>query len=310
MRILVTGGSGSVGRELVPALLEAGHNVVVLDADVAALRGPLATHARLELVQGLVEDAVTVEEVARAADAIVHLAWSFADEPRTLFERDLRAHHILLSAATAHRLKHFVYASTAVVYGKPLRAPIDEDHPLRVLEARKPAYGMAKDYAEKLTLLAGRAEQLPVTILRFWWAFGATISGRHLRDMLQTAARGETLQVPADCGGSFLSMDDLCRVVLQVLGNPAASGQVFNVGSAYVTWREVAEMVLRTTGSRARVEVVPAGRWTGAAFLANRWELDDGRLRHALAWTPRGDPAAVRARLEQAIEGTWRTLRT
>ena len=53
------------------------------------------------------------------------------------------------------------------MYGKPIRVPIDEDHPLRVLEARKPAYGMAKEFAEKLTLLAARTEGPPATVLRF-----------------------------------------------------------------------------------------------------------------------------------------------
>ncbi len=53
------------------------------------------------------------------------------------------------------------------MYGKPIRVPIDEDHPLRVLEARKPAYGMAKEFAEKFTLLAARTEGPPATVLRF-----------------------------------------------------------------------------------------------------------------------------------------------
>jgi nucleoside-diphosphate-sugar epimerase len=64
-------------------------------------------------------------------------------------------------------VRHFLYTSTAVVYGKPLRVPIDEEHPLRVLEARKPAYGIAKEFAEKLTLLAAKeraAQQLSVRL--------------------------------------------------------------------------------------------------------------------------------------------------
>jgi len=147
--------------------------------------------------------------------------------------------------------------------------PIEEDHPLCVLEARKPACGMAKEFAEKLTLLAARTEGPPATVLRFWWAFGEEIGGRYLSEMLRTAA-GKTLLVPADSGGSFLSMEDLIQVVELILLNPGSFGQVFNLSSLYVTWEEIARMMVEVTGSSARVQVVCPTEWAGAAFLADR----------------------------------------
>ena len=303
MRVLVTGGNGSVGRELVPALLAGAHQVVVLDKELEALQG--MAHPALELVRGGVEDAALVPEAARGADAIIHLAWSFSNDPRVLVEQDLRGHLLLLAAAQAQRVRHFIYTSTAVVYGKPVRVPIDEDHPLRVLEARKPAYGIAKEFAEKLTLLAARTEGLPATILRFWWAFGEEIGGKHLREMLRAAAAGQPVVVPADCGGSFLSMQDFNLAVELILSGPGGLRGTFNLASAYVAWEEVARMAAEVTGSSARVEVVPAAEWTGAAFLADRWELDDRRIREALGFKPAWDPSAVREALRRAMARTW-----
>lgn len=306
MRILVTGGSGSVGRELIPALLARGHRVVVLDKEVGALQ-PL-TQPGLELVPGAVEDAGVIVEAARGAEVIIHLAWSFSDDLRILLEQDLRGHLLLLEVARKEGVRHFLYTSTAVVYGKPIRVPIDEDHPLRVLEARKPSYGMAKEFAEKLTLLAGQTGGVPVTILRFWWAFGAEIGGRHLREMLRTAAAGKPLVVPADCGGSFLSMEDFNLAVELILRGPASFGHIFNLASAYVTWEEVARIAVEVTGSSARVEVVSLAEWTGAAFLADRWELDDRRIRERLGFKPTRDPAGVREGLRRAIGRTWNQM--
>jgi UDP-glucose 4-epimerase len=303
MRILVTGANGSVGRELVPALLARDHHVVALDKELGALQ--VLSDPRLELVPGAVEDAVAIGKAARGAEAIIHLAWSFSDDPQVLLEQDLRGHLLLLDAAKAREVRHFIYTSTAVVYGKPVRVPIDEDHPLRVLEARKPAYGMAKEYAEKLTLLASRAGGPPATILRFWWAFGEEIGGRHLREMLRTAAAGKPLPVPANCGGSFLSMEDFIQAVELVLLNPGSFGQVFNLASAYVTWEEIARMAVEITGSSAGVQVVPQADWTGAAFLADRWDLDDRRIRERLGFKPTRDPAGVRDALRRAIARTW-----
>jgi len=306
MRILVTGGNGSIGRELIPALLAGGHSVVALDTQVGALQA--IGHPRLEVIAGGVEDAGVVAKAAGGVEAILHLAWSFSDDLQVLLEQDLRGHLLLLNAAKAQGVRHFIYTSTAVVYGKPMRVPIDEEHPLRVLEARKPAYGMAKEFAEKLTLLAARTDGPPATILRFWWAFGEEIGGRHLREMLRTAAAGKSLCVPADCGGSFLSMGDFIHAVEVILLNPASFGEVFNLASAYMTWEEVARTVVEVTGSSAGVEVVPPTEWKGAAFLADRWELDDRRIRGKLGFEPARDAAGLRDALRRAIAWTWQQL--
>lgn len=307
MRIVVTGGNGSLGRDLIPALLARGHHVVALDRELGALR--VLSLAGLKMIQGAVQDAAAVGEACRGAEAVVHLAWSFSDDPRILLEEDLRGHLNLVEAARRNGARHFVYTSTAVVYGKPLRAPIDEEHPLRVLEARKPAYGMAKEFAEKLTLLAARTEGPPATILRFWWAFGEEIGGRHLRQMLRTAAEGKPLLVPGNCGGSFLSMEDFNHAVELLLLNPRSFGETFNLASAYVAWEEVARMVVEVTRSSAGVEVIPPMEWKGAAFLADRWELEDRRIRERLGFKPSRDPAGLRDALRDAIAGTWQRLR-
>jgi UDP-glucose 4-epimerase len=126
--------------------------------------------------------------------------------------------------------------------------------------------------------------------------------------MLRTAAAGEPVRVPADCGGSFLSMEDFIQAVELILLNPGSFGQVFNLASLYVTWEEVARTVLEVTRSSARVAVIPRAEWTGAAFLADRWELDDRRIRETLGFKPSRDPAGVREALRRAIARTWRQM--
>jgi len=304
VRILVTGGNGSIGKGLVSALLSRGHELIVLDREV----GGLTPHPRLRACSGSVEDAAAVAEASRGVEAVIHLAWSFSEDPAYLLEHDLRGHLNLLEASRRERVSRFLYASTAVVYGKPVRARIDEEHPLLVLAARKPAYGMAKEYAEKLTLLAAGTGGPPAALLRFWWAFGEEIGGRHLREMLRTAAAGKPVLVPEGCGGSFLSLDDLIRAVDLLLGADLGGGRVFNLASAYVTWKEIARLIVEVTGSAAQVRVVPRTEWTGAAFLADRWELDDDRIRAELGFTPARDAAGVRAALRDAIAATWKGL--
>lgn len=82
-------------------------------------------------------------------------------------------------------------------------------------------------------------------------------------------------------------------------------GRVFNLASAYVTWEEVARIIVAVTGSSAGIDVVPQEAWNGAAFLADRWELDDRRIRTDLGFKPAQDHAGVREALRRAIAGTW-----
>jgi hypothetical protein len=95
-----------------------------------------------------------------------------------------------------------------------------------------------------------------------------------------------------------------------ILLNPGSFGQVFNLASAYVTWEEIARMAVEITGSSAGVEVIPATEWTGAAFLADRWELDDRRIREKLGFKATCDPAGVRDALRRAIAHTWQQAGT
>lgn len=306
-KILITGGAGSCGRFLTSSLLERGHLVRVIDRDVTPLRS--VTSPNLTLISAGVEDRAAVRSAVEGVDAIVHLAWSFSEVPLEVLEQDLRGHLYLLEEAVSHKVGHLIYASTAVVYGKPRYSPIDEGHPLLVEEARKPLYGIAKAAAEKLCLLYGMGNGVPATVVRFWWAYGEEIGGKHLREMLKTAAAGEALEVPADSGGSFVHMADLSQGIERALFRPEAFGRTFNFSTVYVTWEEVAEMVRDVTGSRSPIRCVPRDAWTGSAFLADPWELSDALARRLLGYRPK-DPHAAKASLKVAISKCWEAMRT
>jgi nucleoside-diphosphate-sugar epimerase len=126
--------------------------------------------------------------------------------------------------------------------------------------------------------------------------------------MLRTAAAGKAIVVPEGCEGSFLSMQDFRSAIELALLNPAAFGRVFNLASAYIMWGEVADMVVGAAGSAGGVNWVPVVEWTGAAFLADPWELDDRRIRKALGFKPARDPAGVREALRRAMARTWQTM--
>lgn len=299
MNFLITGGAGSVGRDLTASLLEKGHRVKVLDRDAGAFGS--VSDTQLTLIPGRLEDPQLVQTAVQDVEVVIHLAWSFSEDPVELLERDLKGHVALLDASVAARVSRFFYTSSAVVYGKPLRVPLSEDSPCLAESARKPFYAIAKLTAEKLALSYGITKGLPVTIFRFWWSYGRKIGGKHLRELITLALAGQPLRVPEGAGGSFLDHDDLTQALLLALQHDESVGQVFNLATLYLEWKEIARMIIEITGSSSPLEVVPAGEWKGAQFLADPWELSTAKAERLFDYRSLFPASVARGRILQAL---------
>jgi len=297
-----------VGQALTRSLLEKGHSVRVLDKKADQLQS--LDHQSFEQIKGEIEDPSAVSGAVKGIDVIVHLAWSFSDEPMELLASDLKGHILLLEAAAAEKVSHFFYTSTAVVYGKPVKSPITEEDPCLVEDARKPFYGIAKLTAEKFLLAYFRSKALPVTIFRFWWSYGEEIGGRHLRDLIKLAQAGEPLTVPDDAGGSFLHVDDLTNALLIALQKPETFGEIFNLSTLFLSWEEVARIIIEVTNSSSPLEVIPAKEWKGAPFLADAWKLSTAKAERVFGYRPTLSPSEARQRLKEAIAQCYRTMKS
>jgi UDP-glucose 4-epimerase len=296
-----------VGQALTRSLLEKGYSVRVLDKKADQLQS--LEHGNLERIKGEIEDLSIVSGAVKGIDAIVHLAWSFSDDPMELLAGDLKGHILLLDAAAAEKISHFFYTSTAVVYGKPVKSPITEEDPCLVEDARKPFYGIAKLTAEKLLLAYFRTKGLPVTIFRFWWSYGEEIGGRHLRDLIKLAQAGEPLMVPEGAGGSFLQLDDLANALWLALQKPKTFGEIFNLSTLFLSWEEVARMIIEVTDSSSLLEVIPANEWKGAPFLADAWELSTGKAERVFGYRPTLSPLTARQKLKEAIARCYHLMK-
>jgi UDP-glucose 4-epimerase len=307
MKFLITGGAGSAGKPLALSLLEKGHSVRVLDKKVDGFQ-PLG-HKNLELIKGGIEDLSVVKEAVKGVDVIVHLAWSFSDDPIELLESDLKGHVLLLDVAAAEKISHFFYTSTAVVYGKPIKSSITEEDPCLVEKARKPFYGIAKLMAEKLSLVYFKTKGLPVTIFRFWWSYGEDIGGRHLRDLIKLAQAGDPLMVPEGAGGSFLHLDDLTNAILLAIQKQKTFGEIFNLSTLFLSWEEVAWIIIEVTNSSSPLEVIPAGEWKGPSFLADIWELSIEKAEQFFTYRSTLSYLTAKQRLKEAIARCYKDMK-
>ena len=187
MRVLVTGGAGYIGSHTTLALLQAGHDVLVVDdlsnSSPESLRRVAELAGRApEFVLANVrdEDALDGAFSAFTPDAVIHFAgWKAVGEstriPLTYYRENLESTITLLEVMAKHGVKTIVFSSSATVYGDLSEPPFTEDAPTG---ATNP-YGQTKHMIEQiLTDVSAADPELAVAVLRYFNPIGADFSGR------------------------------------------------------------------------------------------------------------------------------------
>ena len=299
MRILVTGGCGNIGTHLVDVMSKKGYELRVIDKDAEGLKklaGP-----NVETRQGDISDKNFINDAVNAMDAVVHLAWSFSDNPIDLFNIDVQGYIHLLDACVKNGVDNVVNTSTAVVYGKPQYSPVDERHPKLVEQARKRMYALAKLATEKLSEIYALEHNLAANNVMIWYAYGYEIGGKHIRGMIKEAIQKGAIQVPKDCGGSFLQLDDLITG-LEGIFRAKPRGELFNLATVYLTWEELAEIIVEKANPEARVIAVPREEWKGSTFLTDDWEFSTQKAENMLGYRSHLSKDAAIKHLGNALE--------
>jgi UDP-glucose 4-epimerase len=179
MTVLVTGGAGYIGSHMVHALVDAGERVMVLDNLATGFDWAVAQGA--SLVIGDVGDQVRVAALIaeHQIDAVIHFAGSVVlpasvRDPLSYYRNNTVNSHALIESAVKVRVRHFIFSSTAAVYGNPDRVPVRED------DATEPTspYGSSKLMTEIMLRDAGSAHGLHHVILRYFNVAGADPLGR------------------------------------------------------------------------------------------------------------------------------------
>jgi len=180
MKVLVTGGAGYIGSHIVLDLLNADHEVVILD-DMS--RGAEKNiHGDAQFIRGSTLDASKVRKaLAGGVEAVVHLAAFKAagesmTDPEKYSTNNISGTLTLLNTMVADKVKTIVFSSTAAVYGYPEYLPMDEDHPTEPINY----YGYTKLAIEQYLKWYGQLKGVKFAALRYFNAAGYDDHGRVL----------------------------------------------------------------------------------------------------------------------------------
>lgn len=178
-KVMVTGGAGYIGSHAVLALLDAGHQVVVVDNLVTGF--DWAVDPRAILVEANVADDVRVRAAIRehGVRAILHFAGSVVvpesvSDPLKYYRNNTAASRSLIESAVAEGVAHFIFSSTAATYGTPEKVPVAEGDPTVPINP----YGMSKLMTEAMLRDVAAAHPINYAALRYFNVAGADPQGR------------------------------------------------------------------------------------------------------------------------------------
>ncbi len=298
MKLLVTGGAGYVGSVCAAHLVDAGHEVVVVDDLSTGHRDAVPDGVRLvdaDLAQA------ADEVLAGGFDGVLHFAAKSlvaesVQKPELYWHGNVVTTLALLDAMVRHGTPRLVFSSTAATYGEPEQVPIREDAPTRPTNP----YGASKLAIDHAIGGYARAHGLAATSLRYFNVAGAhgRVGERHVVEthliplVLQVATGQRSLvQIYGDdwptpdgtCIRDYIHIDDLAAAHLLAL-TAARPGEhaIYNLGSGTgFSVREVVEACRAVTGHPIPVEVAPRRSGDPAVLVAS-----SAAATAALGWRP------------------------
>ena len=225
MRIIITGGAGCLGSNLLEKLLPDGHQVLVVDNFITGSKEVVPPCDGLQVVEGSVVDESFIEKYFEefSPDLVIHSAASYNDP--TNWREDSLTNVLgsinVANAAEKVGVEKIINFQTALCYGRPKETPITKDHPLQPFSS----YGISKTAGEQYLINSG----LPVVSLRLANVTGPRLAIGPIPTFYQRLKAGK----PCFCSDSrrdFLDIEDFFSIIDILISSEVSSG-VFNVST-------------------------------------------------------------------------------
>lgn len=321
MNVLIVGGAGYIGSFMDRLLIERGYKTTVLDNLSTGHRSSVSDES--EFIKGDLSDFDLLEKIlqSRKIDVVMHFAaFALVGEsvkyPVKYFENNVANTINLLLAMKRTGVKHFVFSSTAAVYGEPQSIPLTEDHPVQPINP----YGSSKALVEQVLNDLFRADDLKYVSLRYFNAAGAHPDGNMgedhssethliplvLKAVLEGNSGGKPLKIfgtdydtkDGTCIRDYIHVLDLAEAHILAMKYLLDGGEsdVFNLGNEKgFSVLEVVKAAEKITGKL--VPVVNEQRRAGdpSVLIAS-----SGKISKKLGWKPKY------AELESILETAWK----
>ena len=306
LRIVVTGGAGFVGSNVVRRLLRDGASVVVLDDFSTGTEKNLPVEdLKLEVVKGTVTDFDLVRDICKRSDLVLHLAARniivSTRNPHDDYEVNIGGTLNVLLAARETNVRRTVYSSSASIYGNPRYLPINEDDATNLLSP----YAVSKFSGEGYCKAFYESYGLSTAVVRYSNVYGTAQRPDNpycgvIAKFFELTMRGQPPLIHGDGEQTrdYTYVDDAVEATVRAALDAKAEGQVYNVGTGRETSvNQLAKLIIKITG--AEVELSHIDRRD--IDNIRRRVLNIEKIRRELRWVPS-------ATIEQGLTHTYKWL--
>ncbi len=269
MNVLVTGGAGFIGSHLVDRLVNSGYHVKVFDnlstGNLSNIQGHIDS-GKIDFVKGDIRNLEQVKTCVQGMDAVFHLAAVVSvplsvKDPKFTYETNVSGTINLLSAlASKNSNGKFIFVSSCAVYGEPQYLPVDEKHPTNPISP----YADSKLLGEYYTLGFNQNKLLRTAALRFFNVYGLRQGLSEYSGVMTKFIDCIKQKMPLTIYGDgtqtrdFVHVSNIVDAIVACLENPAAEGQVFNIGTGNaLTIEDLAKSLIQLSGASCSIAHAP-----------------------------------------------------
>ena len=303
MRVFITGGAGFIGSHLADHYVNAGHEITLLDnfstgskANIAHLEGKVTS------IDGDIRNVELINQLTQDSDLVLHMAAALGvntilESPLESISTNIAGSEVVLNAASKHN-KRIIIASTSEIYGKNPKQPLSEtdDRVVGAPQKIRWTYSDAKAIEEAMAFALHQEKKLPVTTVRLFNTVGPRQTGRYgmvVPRFVQAALKNEPLTIYGDGTQSrvFCHVADAVTAIITMATKDVAIGDVYNVGgTGEVSIKQLAEQVLKVTGSKSAITYTPYSDAYPAGFEDIQRRVPDlSKVKSAIGWVPTKD---------------------
>lgn len=293
-KVLVTGGAGFVGSNLVRYLIELGADVTVLDDLFTGSLDNLENLDNYKFVQGDVRDKKLINEIVGEFEYVFHLAARniiiSTKNPHEDFEVNIGGTlNLLLALRDSKKLKKFIYTSSVSIYGNPKYLPINEDDRLNLLSP----YSVSKLGGENYTMVFYENFNLPVVVVRYSNVYGDYQSPDNpycgvIGKFISKISNDEPPLIHGDGEQTrdFTYVRDAVEATLLAGITERSIGEVFNIGTGIeVSINSLVNVLLEIYNKQIKVEYIDKRDIDNI----RRRVLNIEKIRKRLKWLPRNN---------------------
>lgn len=257
--ILLTGGAGFIGSNLVKELYSSGANLTILDNFSSGKKKYIKPFRKLRIINGNINDPKVVGKAVKNQDYIVHLAaLPFIPDsyyfPKEFFDVNVDGTISLAMAAAKEKIKRFVHISSSEVYGSAVKVPMNEDHPT----LPHSTYAVSKLAAERVAFTIHKEHELPVVIIRPFNTYGPNITQPYIIPEIATQllyGEGTVKLGNTNSKRDLTFVRDTAKGIISALVADGIEGETINIGSNKSV--SIEELVYKMANiMRRRVKIV------------------------------------------------------